>query len=187
MFATNALNLDVRLARQDDLPALHELVEQSVRVLLRDTYSPAQIESSLKHLFGVDPALIEDETYYVAEVDGRLAGAGGWSRRSAIYGHGDEPSPQAVPPVYLDPNTEAARIRAFFVHPDFAGQGIAHELLNLSESAAYTAGYRRLELVATWKGAPIYKACGYVPIEETVVTLPDGEALSGLYMMKVMG
>ena len=88
MFATSTLNLDVRPAQSDDLHALHDLVEQSVRGLLRELYTPRQIESSLKYLFGVDPALIEDGTYYLAEVEGNLAGAGGWSRRSAIYGFG---------------------------------------------------------------------------------------------------
>jgi N-acetylglutamate synthase-like GNAT family acetyltransferase len=184
MFATSTLKLDVRPARRDDLPALHDLVEQSVRGLLREVYSPRQIESSLKYLFGVDPALIEDGTYYVAEVNGNLAGAGGWSKRSAIYGHGDERSPQDTPPVYLDPALDAARIRAFFVHPNYAGRGIAHELLSLSESAAYSAGFRKVELVATWKGAPVYKSCGYMVVETTSVTLPDGEILTGLHMMK---
>lgn len=186
MFATSALNLDVRRAEPDDLPALHDLVEQSVRGLLREVYTPSQIESSLKYLFGVDPALIQDGTYYIAEVEGHLAGAGGWSRRSAIYGHGDDHAPQDAPPVYLDPQVDAARIRAFFVHPNYAGRGIAHELLYLSEAAAYSAGFRSLELVATWKGAPVYQSCGYLTVEETVVTLPDGISLSGLFMRKVL-
>lgn len=179
MFATNALKLDVRLAESDDLPALRDLVEQSVRGLLREVYTPRQIESSLKYLFGVDPALIEDGTYYIAEVDGNLAGAGGWSHRSAIYGRGDD-----EPPVYLDPAVDAARIRAFFVHPNYAGRGIAHELLYLSEAAAYRAGFRSAELLATWKGAPIYQSCGYTTIKEVSVTLPDGVTLTGLYMTK---
>lgn len=181
MFATNALKLDVRPAQADDLNALHDLVEQSVRGLLREVYTPRQIESSLKYLFGVDPALIEDGTYYVAEVDGNLAGAGGWSRRSAIYGHGDD---QPAAPIYLDPSVDAARIRAFFVHPNYAGRGIAHELLYLSEAAAYRAGFRKVELIATWKGAPVYQSCGYSTIEETTLTLPDGVMLTGLYMAK---
>jgi GNAT superfamily N-acetyltransferase len=181
MFATSKLNLDVRPAQPDDLHALHNLVEQSVRGLLREVYTSRQIESSLKYLFGVDPALIEDGTYYLAEVDGNLAGAGGWSRRSAIYGHGDD---QPVAPVYLDPQVDAARIRAFFVHPNYAGRGVAHELLYLSEAAAYSAGFHKLELIATWKGAPVYQSCGYSTIEEISLTLPDGETLTGLHMMK---
>ncbi|MBZ0300027.1 MAG: GNAT family N-acetyltransferase [Anaerolineae bacterium] len=185
MFATAALNLQVRVARHSDIPALNQLIRQSVRGLLSEDYTPQQIESSLVHLFGVDTHLIDDGTYYVAEVEGCLAGAGGWSRRAAIYGHDSTPGHEAAATL-LNPLTDAARIRAYFVHPDFARRGIARELLYLSEAAARAEGFWKLELVATWKGAPVYRACGFEATGEASVKLPDGVTLTGLYMRKIL-
>jgi len=178
------LNLAVRLAREDDIPELKDLVAQAVRQLMRNDYTPRQIESALVHLLGIDSRLIEDGTYYVAEVGDRIAGAGGWSRRKAIYGHDATPNPEAEQ--FLDPLIDAARIRAYFVHPDFARQGIARQLLQVSEAAARASGFWKAELVATWTGVPVYESAGYTGVEPIEVTLPDGVSLTGLRMMKML-
>src|SRR5262249_2795899 len=119
------LNIELRLATPADIPALHQLIETSVRVLQRPDYTPEQIEGALERVLGLDTQLITDGTYFIAEARAacarHLAGCGGWSHRKTLFGsdHADVREPEI-----LDPKTDAAKIRAFFVHPDFARRGI---------------------------------------------------------------
>src|SRR5579871_4110227 len=109
----------LRLATQDDIPALHELIEASVRGLQAGDYSPAEIEGALGTVLGLDTQLIRDQTYFVAETTGespRIAACGGWSKRRTLFGADRGPDRE---PVLLNPATEAAKVRAIFVHPDF--------------------------------------------------------------------
>jgi len=161
----------IRAATFDDVPALERLIDESVRGLSAGYYSPQQIESSLAHVFGVDTQLVADGTYFVVEVDGQIAGCGGWSRRRTLYG-GDKM--KGAEDDLLDPRAEPSRIRAFFVHPDFARRGIGRMLLEACEKAASEAGFTALELAATLPGEPLYAACGFHVIERIEATLPDG-------------
>jgi len=173
-----------RLAALDDIPLLNELIEASVRALGKGYYTAAQIESTLKYVFGVDTQLVIDGTYYVAEVDGRLAGCGGWSKRNTLYG-GDQHKEIEDP--LLDPSTDAARIRAFFVHPDFARQGVGTRIINVCEAAAKSYGFTRLELAATPPGVPFYAVMGYEEIETIDTILPDRELNRIVRMGKTLG
>src|ERR1700761_7608649 len=164
----------IRLANLNDIARLNELIASSARVLSVGYYTPAQIESAIKYVFGVDTALVNDGTYYVAEVEGKLAGCGGWSKRATLYG-GDQHKEVEDP--LLNPAIDAARIRAFFVHPDFARQGIGRQLINVCEDAARDFGFTRMEMGATLPGVPLYEAMGYQTIERIDATLPDGELL----------
>ena len=74
----------------------------------------------------------------------------------------------------LDPRVDAARIRAFFVHPDFARRGLARALYAECARAARAAGFRRLELMATLPGEPLYAALGFAPIERVALSLGNG-------------
>ncbi len=163
----------LRLATTDDLPALGALIPQAVRALSADCYSAEQIESSIRHAFGVDTQLIADGTYFVAEIDGELAGCGGWSWRRKIYG-GDQIASEDDAP--LDPTTEAARIRAFFVHPAFARRGVG--------SATARAGFRRLELLGTLPGERLYRTCGFEVSKYEDCTLPDGVVVRWVRMVR---
>jgi len=173
----------LRPARLDDLPALRGLIDRSVRALSETFYTPAQIESALRSVFGPDTQLIDDGTYFVIEVDGELAAAGGWSRRRTLYG-GDQAKGAADP--LLDPRTDAARIRAFYVHPDHARRGFARLLYERCAADAIAAGFRELELMATLAGEPLYLALGFVPLQRESPTLPDGEQLPMVHMRKVL-
>ena len=164
----------IRLATAEDLPALQELIPLSARELSRGFYSPEQIESAIRFVFGPDSRLIADQTYFVAETDGGLVACGGWSRRRTLYG-GDQMKAEADPP--LDPSTEAARIRAFFVHPAFARRGLAAAILRACMDAARAAGFRRLELAATLPGVPLYEAFGFEARERLEAPLPNGVLL----------
>ena len=158
----------IRRARREDIPVLRELIPLSVRALSRGYYTPRQIESALAHLIDVDTQLIDDGTYFAAEIAGCLVGAGGWSRRRALVGLA--PAEGAL----LDPALEPASIRGFFVHPRWARRGIGRRLLQASRGAAQRAGFSRLELVATLSGEPLYAALGFAVQERLVVRMLDG-------------
>jgi GNAT superfamily N-acetyltransferase len=142
-------------------------------------YSAAQIEAAIEFVFGVDTALIEDGSYFVAEAGGKLLGCGGWSRRGTLYG-GDQRKARVDP--LLDPATDAARIRAFFVDPESARQGIGGAVLRACAEAAFAAGFRRLELMATLPGVPLYAAFGFRVFEQVVERLPNGVEISFVRM-----
>ncbi len=161
----------VRRAGLGDVPALSELIPRSAGVLSAGYYSSAQIAGAIKYVFGVDSTLIEDGTYLVAEWNGAIRGCGGWSRRNTLYG-GDQHKQEADS--LLDPRTAAARIRAFFVAPEQARQGIGGALMQACAEAAFAAGFRRLELMATLPGVPLYAAFGFSAVEEVVERLPNG-------------
>jgi GNAT superfamily N-acetyltransferase len=165
----------LRLARTGDVPALQALIPRSARGLSAGFYDEAETEAAIRCVFGVDAQLIRDGTYLVAEGDyGELRGCGGWSRRRTLYG-GDQHKKSEDP--LLDPATDAARIRAFFVAPEFARQGIGRLLLEECARAAYAAGFRRLELMATLPGVPLYATFGFAEREPVVETLPNGVAI----------
>ncbi|HEX6532947.1 MAG TPA: GNAT family N-acetyltransferase [Gemmatimonadaceae bacterium] len=174
----------VRLAMAADVPALEALIAASVRALSVGYYTPEQIESALRFVFGVDSQLISDETYYVVDGPDGPAACGGWSRRATLYG-GDRHKGATDP--LLDPAAAPARIRAFFVHPAWARRGLATRLLATSASAAAAAGFRDLELAATLPGEPLYAALGFVAHERSSVTLPDGVALPIVRMTRPIG
>jgi GNAT superfamily N-acetyltransferase len=162
-----------RLATLDDLPAIRALIPLSVRGLSTGHYSPSQIDASLRHVFGADTQLVRDGTYYVVEDDGLLA-CGGWSRRRTLYG-GDQLKQGEDPP--LDPATEAARIRAFFVHPRAARRGLGRRLLETCAAAARAAGFSALELGSTLPGVALYQAFGFAAMEQIEQPMPGGLAL----------
>jgi GNAT superfamily N-acetyltransferase len=190
MPAQNSFNL--RLATPADAPALDALIEASVRGLQAGDYSPAQIDGALGTVLGLDSVLIADQTYFVAEALGRLsheqgspiAGCGGWSKRKTLFGADRLPGRQ---PDLLDPATDAAKVRAIFVHPDFARQGLGSLILAHVEAAARAAGFKRYEMGSTLTGVPLYRLKGYREVEQIVVPLPNGEALPVVKMVKDAG
>ena len=173
--------MNLRLATLDDVPVLTALIERSVRVLQADTYTSAEIDGALGTLLGVDKQLILDATYFVVEVDGRIAACGGWSKRAALFGSDTVTGSQ---PELLDPQSEPARIRAFFVHPDFVRRGIGTMLLRASEQAANDAGFRACEMGATLAGVSLYLKHGYEINGELLAPLPNGERLRIIRMSK---
>jgi GNAT superfamily N-acetyltransferase len=165
----------------DDVPALEELIPLSVRTLQAAHYSSAQMEAALGPVFGVDRQIIADGTYFVAEHESRIVGCGGWSMRKAVFG-GDRARGGADE--RIDPALDPARIRAFFIHPDFARRGIGKAILTACESAIVSAGFSEAELVATLAGEPLYDSFGYKVVERYEVPLARGIALPVVKMHK---
>jgi L-amino acid N-acyltransferase YncA len=171
----------LRTATAADVPALDALLHASVRGLSAGFYSTDQVESALTNLLGTDTQLITDGTYYVAEIDGDIAAAGGWSRRLTLHGgdqakHGEDP--------LIDPGVEPARLRAFFVSPRWARRGLATLLFHECSIAARAAGFRAFELTATLPGEPLYATLGFEVIERGAVPLPDGLELGTARMRR---
>jgi GNAT superfamily N-acetyltransferase len=179
----------VRLARDEDVPALHALIEASVRGLQAGNYTPAQIEGALGTVLGLDSQLIRDETYFVVQAlsnegtkgEQPLAGCGGWSKRRTLFGADRGPGRE---PELLDPAADAAKVRAIFVHPDFARRGLGSLILRHVEDAARAAGFTRFEMGSTLTGVPLYQLKGYAEVERISVPLWNGEALPIVRMTK---
>jgi GNAT superfamily N-acetyltransferase len=179
-------HMPIRLAKARDVPLLSELIAASVRGLQAGDYSEAQLQHALRTVYGVDTQLISDGTYFAAEEaessgEPLLVGCGGWSKRRTLYG-GDQFAGREDS--LLDPATDAAKIRAFFVHPAWARRGIGGMILEACEAAAWAAGFRRLEMGATLTGVPFYRAKGYVELEGAEVPLGDGLTLPIVRMGK---
>jgi GNAT superfamily N-acetyltransferase len=168
---TASEGLSIRSARREDLPALARLIERSVRALSVGYYSSAQTESALRYMFGVDTRLVDHGSYYVVEGDQSIVAAGGWSRWGTLFG-GDHF--KDMHEHRLDPASEPARIRAFFVDPDWARRGLARMLYETCSAAARASGFQSLELMATLPGEPLYRALGFDEAERVELTLPDG-------------
>ena len=182
----NGAQFAIRRARHEDLDALRRLIELSVRELQRGDYTPAQIDGALGHTLGVDTQLIEDGTYFVAtpmDAPEKIVACGGWSYRRTLFGSDHGPNREST---QMDPATEAAKIRAIFVHPEWARRGLGSLVLEHCECEAERAGFRWLEMGSTLTGVPLYTLRGYVPVKEVRVPLPNGEALPIVHMVKAL-
>lgn len=180
-------NIQLRLAVPEDVAVLSELIDASVRGLQTEDYTPAQIEGALKTVFGVDTQLIADGTYIVAEAPapgtGRvmIVGCGGWSKRKTLYGSDQWTGREDA---LLDPQRDAAKIRAFFIHPAWTRQGVGTVILQACEDAARAAGFTRYEMGATLTGAKLFGAKGYVAVKPISIPLANGETLPVIHMEK---
>ena len=170
-----------RNAQMADLPALHALMARAIASLQTGFLSPAQIAASHK-VMGLDSQLVIDQTYLLVEEDGALAGCGGWSWRATLYG-GDD-SVVAREPAPLNPAHDAAKIRAMYTDPAFARRGIGRMVLGLCEAEAQAAGFKRTEMMATLAGEPLYRACGYLPVERIESAAIDGVRVPLIRMEK---
>ena len=172
-----------RLAQIDDLPALNALMTRAIEHLQTDFLTPAQVRAS-HQVMGLDTQLVRDQTYFMIEADGALVGCGGWSWRATLFG-GDD-SIVVREPAALDPRTDAAKIRAMYVNPDFARRGIGTLIMDVCETAARDAGFSRVELMATLAGVPLYRRCGYTDIEAIEATSREGIAEPLIRMGKAL-
>ena len=186
----------IRKAQPADVPVLEALIDRSVRLLQSKDYTPSQLESALATVYGADSQLIADGTYYTVETEAasdfrtdskapraptQIVGCGGWSKRKTLYG-GDQWTGREDS--LLDPQKDAAKIRAFFVDPDWVRHGIGTLILKACEAAAIAEGFRRLEMGSTLTGVEFYRALGYAEREKLAVPLRNGESLPIVRMEK---
>ena len=180
---TESIAFSHRLATKADLDEITPLMTLAIRQLLGAWLDTARLDAAFE-IMGIDTQLIEDGTYYVIEHEGRIVGCGGWSRRATLFG-GDHSGGRDAR--LLDPEVEPARIRAMYTHPDFARRGIGRLVLSLCEAAAANEGFRRLELVATAAGEPLYSSYGFSVIERIDVPTSRGVTVPCARMSKPVG
>lgn len=171
----------LRLARLEDIPELEVMIEQSMRALGAQDYSPAQIESALKYGIGIDARLIKGKTFYVVTMQEQLVGCGGWSRYQQL--HGSTGDSQEIP---IDPANDTAKVRTMFVHPGFARLGIGSLIMNKCITEARQAGFRHLELMATLTGVNLYARFGFITLERIEFNQPDGVVVPVERMIKAL-
>ncbi|MFL6604367.1 MAG: GNAT family N-acetyltransferase [Steroidobacteraceae bacterium] len=173
--------LNLRMATLEDREALRALIDRSARELSKGDYRVEQVEGALQGAFGVDSQLIQDGTYFVVEAGAVIIGCGGWSYRRTLFG-GDKRAERDSG--VLDPRTEPAKIRAFFVDPAYARRGIGTMLLQKCESEARQRGFSRIELMSTLPGVRLYAARGYSGVERVYYDVAPGVAIEFVPMSK---
>jgi len=174
----------LRTATDADAPAIGALIARSIRRLGAADYTPAQIEGALQGAFGVDMSLIRDRTFFVVtDESGVLLACGGWSRRRTLFGADTRAERDDA---LLDPQLDAARIRAFFVDPTHARRGLGRLILEHCEAEAVRSGFSRFEPVSTLPGKRLYGRYGYTPREPLAYPLPGGERITFVPMWKAL-
>jgi GNAT superfamily N-acetyltransferase len=175
--------LDLRAATLEDREVLRELIDRSARQLSKGDYRADQVEGALQGAFGVDSQLIQDGTFFVVEEGPVIVGCGGWSYRRTLFG-GDKRAERDA--ALLDPRTDPAKIRAFFVDPAHARKGIGTMLLDKCESEARRRGFSRVELMSTLPGVRLYSARGYSGVEQVQYEVAPGVVIEFVPMSKVI-
>jgi GNAT superfamily N-acetyltransferase len=175
--------ISLRTGTLADVPQIEALIARSARGLSAEDYRPAQVEGALRGAFGVDTQLLADQTYFVAEEGARMVGCGGWSYRSTLFGGDARAGRDATA---LDPKTQAAKIRAFFVDPAMARRGIGSMLLDRCEQEARAHGFAEVELMATLPGVKLYAARGYRGSEIVHFDVGRGETIEFIPMRKAL-
>lgn len=171
----------LRLARPGDAARIEALMKESAAALFPRYYDERQSRSAVQYVAQVDRMLLADGTYFVLESGGELVACGGWSRRDRLYTGSGEAEDDSRP---LDPATEPAKVRAMFVRADWTRRGLGRCIIEACEAAAAREGFRRLALLATLPGVPLYRACGFEPLEEVEIILTDGVPLACIAMEK---
>jgi GNAT superfamily N-acetyltransferase len=171
----------LRIATPEDGPRIEALMKESAAGLFPAYYDERQVESAVRHVAQADQLLLRDGTFFVLETGGEVVACGGWTRRDRLYtGSGESENDSRL----LDPETEPAKVRAMFVRPDWTRRGLGRRIIRECERAARAEGYRRLGLLATLAGVPLYLACGFEPLEETEIALSDGVLVGCVAMEK---
>jgi len=174
-----------RKATINDITELEDLIEISAKSINSSYYSESEINAALGNVWTVDKQLIIDETYWLVEhLNGQIIGCGGWSKRKLLFGKSESLN---LAETELKPGVDPAKIRAFFVHPEYTRMGIGKELLKKCEMEAQSLGFDTLELVATLSGEKLYAANGYVKIKTYEVELGNGITNKVVSMIKKLG
>lgn len=172
-----------RLATPADMPAIADVMRESLEQLGAEVYSAQQVASAIRFVARPDEQLIGDGTYFVAVEGDAVVGCGGWSRRRKPYAGS---AASADDDAMLDPAVDAAHVRAMFVRSSHARQGIGRRILELCEEHAAAAGFHRLQLVALRSGERLYHACGYTDVSNEPILLEDGVLLECTPMEKTL-
>ncbi|KZN61438.1 GNAT family N-acetyltransferase [Pseudoalteromonas luteoviolacea] len=175
------MNYTLRIAQEQDVSVLKKIISESTRELSKHHYSEEQIELALESALGVDTQLIKDKTYFCIEDQGEIIACGGWSYRTTLFGSDNERTRNNT---QLDPESQAAKVRAFFVRSYYARQGLGSMLMKKCESEAIAMGYSKLELMATLPGVKLYERHGFIQQGSIEYQLNDETTITFVPMSK---
>ncbi|MEM7439587.1 MAG: GNAT family N-acetyltransferase [Pseudomonadota bacterium] len=141
----------VRLSKPDDFDAVDALLRRVYPKLLKEDYAPSVRVLVLPRISRAQPALLASGSYYVAELNGEIVGAGGWTldRRDHRVGH----------------------IRHLVTSDRHLRRGIGTALIAESLDHATRVGVRRMICWSTFTAVPFYASQGFRRLREIVVPL----------------
>lgn len=174
--------MKTRQATSEDIELIENLMKRSMKNLGKDYYSEDQINSCLQFVCVPDRQLIDDKTFFVALDKGKIVGCGGWSFRDKLCAGPKDSAPECIE---LNPKVDPARIRAMFTDPVYKRQGIGSMILEASEESAKKSGFSKGVLISTAPGLDFYKAKGWHPIKEYLLTLADSIKIKVTEMHKI--
>lgn len=148
--------IDVRVAEPADADRISGLLQACYERLLTGWYAPETAAAALPIMVRANPALLASGRFFVAFVDGNLAGCGGWSLQT--------PGTGVVQP-------GAGHIRHFATDPERLRCGIASAIMARCIADAIDAGLTQLDCYSTRPGEAFYAAAGFRRIGERSVLL----------------
>ena len=164
--------ITIRRAAAADAGNIRALQDAAFRIETRADYEPDDVESFLSHAGTLEDGLIEENTYFVAEIEGEIVASGGWSARQAAF------------ETYIRSGSAApagsAVIRGVYVDPAYAATGLAQRLVGVIEAGIASCGYAGAYLATTYTGMPFFTSAGYKPCNLVSLAFPDGNELHGV-------
>ncbi|MGG5822207.1 GNAT family N-acetyltransferase [Falsiroseomonas sp. HW251] len=154
----------IRPARPDDLEELLAMQLRSLRDLAGPCYDEDLLEAALAEMGTMDPRMIAQGAYLVAEEHGRIIGGAGWTMRQPSYAALlREPLP--------DQDGRTGIIRSVHVDPPCYGRGVARALIRVAEAMLRHAGATRVETLVALPCVPAYAAMGYGAVADHALLL----------------
>ena len=157
----------VREAEPGDVQAIATVHAASVRGLAASHYDGEQIASWSDS--SADDFSLPDEGVQVVVAE--TAGSDGSEAGGEVAGFG------AI-------DLESGEVRAVYVHPDHAGEGVGSAILGKLEGRARVEGLADLHLAASLNAVPFYERHGWASIGPTVHEIDDGVELEAVKMEK---
>ena len=138
--------LTIRPATPADIGAVDALLARSYGPLLRADYAPSVLVLVLPRMARAQPRLLASGRYFLAEEEGALLGAGGWS---------------AEPPGGGAPIPALAHVRHVATDARAVRRGVGRALMGRVIEEARAAGMQRLSCLSTLNAVPFYEALGF--------------------------
>jgi len=121
----------------------------------------------------VDPDLIRDGRYFVADSGGELIAGAGWSLLPLSFpAHRLVEADGRAAALSLDAGT--VLVRGFFLDPDGGRRAAAADLLAHLEADAARAGHDAAELVVPSSAEILYRSLGFRPVRRLALRVDDG-------------
>lgn len=163
--------LTVRKTTAADLSAVDALFAKSYPTLLAADYAPSVLVTALPLLSRAQPQLLASGRYYLAEQDGVVLGAGGFSFHGPMGGH--------------TPGT--AHIRHVVTDAASTRQGIGRTIMNRVLSDAERQGALRIDCISTLTAVRFYASLGFRVADDVVINLRPGIRFPAVQMHRRVG